>query len=224
MVKRKRETTYKPRKARRVMRKKAFKRRPIPRGPFPVSKVAKLRLATNEIIISSVSGGLAGHDVYANWPYYGTRHAFGWDQWVALYNQATCIGSKITIYHHGTGTASATPFLIGIYLADDTTTYTDYRTMIENRRGRFMRCSNNITSFQPRQTHTFSAKKFFNVKDVKDNVDHLGASTSSVAPANEALYKLWMQPVDKSSSTSCTLTAVIEYIMVFAEPKDPVAS
>lgn len=223
MVKRKRDSTYVPRKKRRIVRKK-YRRAPIPRGPFPVSKVAKLRLATDEQVISSVSGALGTLNVYANWPYFGTRHAFGWDQWTALYNQATCIGSKITIYHHGTGTASATPFLVGIYLTDDSTNYTDYRTLIENRRGNFMRCTNNISSYQPRQKHTFSAKKFFNVKDVKDNVDHLGASTASVAPANEALYKVWMQPVDRASTTSCTLTCVMEYIMVFAEPKDPAAS
>lgn len=225
MPKRPRDSVYKPRKKRRVMRKRRRVLRPrIPRGPFPVSKIAKLRLATNKITLTMTNGAIGSQDINANWPQYGSRNAFGWDQWTALYNQATCIGSKITVYHYGTGTASATPFIVGIYLADDSTNYTDYRSLIEARRGRWMRVTNNVSSVQPRCTAKFSAKKFFNVKDVKDNVDHIGAAVTESAAVNPALYKLWAQPVDQTASSTATITAIIDYIMVFAEPKDPAAS
>lgn len=213
-----------PRKKRKVMRKRRVVKR-VPRGPFPISRIAKLKLSTGNMSISSASGAIASIDVYANWPYFGTRHAFGWDQWALLYNEAVVLGSKITIYPNNDATeTSSTAMLGGIYLADDTTNYTDYQDLIEANRGKFIRMSNNASALQRKCSNVFSAKKFFNVKDVKDNLIRLGSATSATSPGDAAIYKCWMQPLDKTTSVGLQMTAVVEYIVLFSEPKDVAAS
>lgn len=211
------------RKRRKVMRRKRLRRR-IPRGPFPNSRIVKMKLCTPEINLSSLSGAIAYVDIYANWPYYGTRHAFGWDQWAALYNEAVVLGSKIKVYQYGytepaTGAGLTENSMGGIYLSDDTTNYTDYQALIEANKGKFYRCRRKFGEIA-KCTNTFSCKKFFNVKDVKDNFDRLGNLTSATAPGDSAIYKVWQQPTDKTSTIGVTLNCVIEYIVLFSQPKD----
>lgn len=207
------------RRPKRMMRR----RRPrIPRGPFPVSKIAKLKLSLPQLTNVCTSGALASVNVEANWPVYSGRYAFGWDQWTALYNQAICLGSKITVYQQGyvTGTVSADVIgLGGIYVSDDTTNYTDYQDLVEANKGKFMRIGMQVERVTKCKNY-FSAKKFFNVKDVKDNTDHLGAAVTESTAINRCVYKIWAQPTDKSTTATYYYTGVVEYIMLFQEPKD----
>lgn len=215
--------TFKKRPRRKIMKRR--RRTRIPRGPFPLSRVAKLRLTTGNMELTQTGGAIATLDVYANWPKYGTREAYGWDQWSTLYNNAVVLGSKITVYNRGqyntAGTFSA--FMGGIYLSDDTTNFTDWQTLVEARRGSFMTVSS-AAGTRAKCTAYFSAKKFFNVKDVKDNMLRLGNGVSTSLPQNEAIFKVWCQPMDKSSNGTNYFTAIIEYIVLFSEPKDVPAS
>lgn len=228
MVKRKFESINPPlRKAgvkrRRVMRRKYIKRRPIPRGPFPLNRIVKLRYMSNQQDIVCTSGALNNFNVIANQPVFAGNYPFGWDQWTALYNHYVVLGSKIRIYQFGqddTSTSKVFGFL-GCYLGDDATNYTDYTTLIENRMGRFCRATSD--SSLSRLTHTFSTKKFFNVKDVKDNLDRLGANVSS-APTELANFKVWAQPTNKTSSQTFYCNFMVEWIVLFSERKDVPAS
>lgn len=208
----------------RGMRKRKAIRR-IPRGPFPLERVAKLRLTTGNMELTQTGGVIASLDVYANWPKYGTREAYGWDQWSTLYNNAVVLGSKITVYNRGqyntAGTFSA--FMGGIYLADDTTNFTDWQTLVEARRGSFMTVSSAAGS-RAKCSAYYSAKKFFNVKDVKDNMLRLGNGVTTSVPGDAAIFKVWCQPMDKSSNGTNYFTAIVEYIVLFSEPKDVPAS
>lgn len=207
--------TLKRRPRRRFVKKRRIVRR-VPRGPFPTQRIAKLKLSTGLMTFNSTSGSLAGLDVYANWPIYGTRNAYGWDQWAALYNRAVVIGSKIQFYTSGVSSFNA---MGGIYLSDDTTNFTDYQDLVEANKGKMFRLMSN--NADPRKcSHTFSAKKFFNIKDVKDNMDRLGNAVTSSTPPDAAIFKTWIQPVDKYQTGTLYATAVISYIVLFSEPKD----
>lgn len=203
------------------------KRNPrVPVGPFPGERVVKLRLSTGEMALTQATpGALASLDVYANWPKYGSREAYGWDQWAALYNYAVVLGSKITVYNRGqfntAGTFSA--FLGGIYLSDDTTNFTDWQTLVEAKRGSFMQVSS-AAGTRAKCTACYSAKKFYNVTDVKDNMSRLGNGVSTTTPADGAIFKVWCQPMDKASNGTNYFTAIVEYIVSFSEPKDIPAS
>jgi len=68
-------------------------------------------------------------------------------------------------------------------------------------------------------TQTYSAKKFFNVKDVKDNLTRLGAATST-GPSEQAVYTIVIGSVDKAAlAITYDLVIEIEYIILFSEPK-----
>lgn len=206
---------------RRVPRRKRRMVKRVPRGPFPVSRIAKMKLTTGLQILTCTSGNLASLNVYANWPVYGVRFAYGWDQWSILYNRAVVLGSRITTYfQNNLADTSQILGMGGIYVSDDSTNYTDYQDLSEANKGKFARVNTGGTAYQPKVKNWFSAKKFFNVKDVRDNIALLGNGIGASVPANDAMYKVWAQPLDKATSATYTCTSIIEYIVLFSEPKD----
>lgn len=226
MVKRKRESinpplrkTARPTKRRKVMRRRRY----IPRGPFPLSRVVKLRYMSNQQDLACTSGAIANINVIANQPVYAGQYPYGWNEWSALYNHYVVLGSKITVYQFGQddSAGSKTFGFVGVYLGDDATNFTDYTTLIENRMGRFCRATSD--SSLNKVSHTFSAKKFFNVKDVKDNLDRLGSPVSG-SPSELANFKVWAQPINKTSSQTFYCNFLIEWICLFSERKDVAAS
>lgn len=208
------------RRVRRRVRRRMVRRKPrVAVGPFPKERIVKMKLSTGLMTLASSGGAMATLDVYANWPYYGTRNAYGFDQWSALYNKCVVIGSKINVYQQGYTASSAQPWAAGIYLSDDTTNFTDYQVLVEANRGRFMRSTPYPGTFR-KVSNWFSAKKFFNVKDVKDNMDRLGNGVSTTVPGDSAIFKVWAQPLDKAATDTIYVHGIIEYICLFSEPKD----
>ena len=203
--------------------RRRYKRRPIPRGPFPLSRIVKLRYMSNQIDLTCTSGALASTNVVANQPVYLGNYPYGWDQWTALYNHYVVLGSKITVYQFGQDDSAGSKVFgfVGVYLGDDATNYTDYTTLIENRMGRFCRATSD--SSLSKVTQFYSAKKFFNLKDVKDNVTRVGSSVSGT-PAELANFKIWAQPLNKTSSQTFYCNFMVEWIVMFNERKDVPAS
>lgn len=210
-----------PRKKRKVVKRRP--RMPIPRGPFPTHKIVKLRYMSNQQDMTCTSGAIATTNVTANQPVYLGNYPFGWNEWSALYNHYVVLGSKITVYQFGadSGTGTKINGFMGVYLGDDATNYTDYTTLVESRRGRFARITSD--SSKNKLTQYFSAKKFFNVKDVKDNWARLGAGVAG-APQELANFKVWAQPANKTTTQIYYCNFLIEYIIAFSEPKDIPAS
>lgn len=199
-------------------RKMQIQRR-INYGPFPRSRLVKLRLCTGMITLSSTAGALGKVTVNANWPYYGGRYAFGWDQWAALYNEAIVVGSRIKVYQQGSDITAPILAMGGIYLSDDSTNYTDYQDMIEAKRGTFARFSDSADRVSTISSN-FSSKKFFNIKDVRDNNYRIGGLTTATTAADVALYNVWAQELSKSATGTYYMNAVIDYIVIFSQPKD----
>jgi len=145
----------------------------------------------------------------------------GYDNWAAVYNHAAVIGSKIkaTFSPVNAGTALSA---FGIRLDDDGTSasinVTDY---IESGKSVYSIQPDSYTIAHPRTLYSyFSAKKWFGIKDVRDNMTRIGSAVNA-NPSELCNYILWVGPPDGSSDLGAWyITVTIEYIVLFSEPKD----
>lgn len=220
---------YAKRPTKRRPRKRAYKKRYtrralvsnyVPSG-MPTTRVAKLKYA-QVMSVSSASGIIGEQRFSANNIYdpdvTGTGHQpMGHDQWAALFNHYVVLGSKITV-NFCDSDSTTTPTHVGLYLSDGKTlSYTAGYEYIEARKGAFRLIVPNEGK-RHRLVNKFSAKKFFNVKDVKDNLSRLGAATGA-SPTEQSFYHIWVQTLDSSTNTiRCVVE--IEYIVLYSEPKD----
>lgn len=145
------------------------------------------------------------------------------DELSLFYNHYMVQSSKISIYPVGftSQVDDAAGVVYGCLLTDDTALpWTDFKFGVETGA-----CSYNVMS--PTVGHTgkkvsksFNSKSFFNISDIKDNRDLLGAGFNS-NPADEAIFAVWTQAINAGSGASAIdLIVVIDYTVIFSEPKD----
>lgn len=159
----------------------------------------------------------------------GTGHQpFMYDQLAALYNHYVVKSSKITVYVHQTGDKSGVttrPSYCGVYLNDDGTSPDggiSVSSLIESRKSPMR-----IVMSRPTETPTsckfkksFSAAKFFGVKDIRDNLALIGAYPTA-NPTEGAFYTVFIGACDGVSTTgSFAVSIVVDYIAEWTEPKD----
>jgi len=218
---RRRKTNYRRRRYRRKYRKK-MTGMGTPSG-MPLTRIAKLRYCL-ETGFTSTNGTFLLHQFSANDchdpDFTSVGHQpMGWDQWKALYNHYVVVGSKMTIYGKAadTNTKSLT---CGVFLDDDyTSSYSNISGMIEARKGSFTKIGlPSGGAVMKKLTCGFSAKKYFNVANIKDNFLRLGANTG-VSPAETASYNFWYQTEDQSTTASIRAIVIIDYVVLFSEPK-----
>lgn len=147
----------------------------------------------------------------------GNHQPYGFDQFMAQYNFYIVVGSKITVtWTLGQPGDSVTNNIIcGVFLKDDLTILTDPLLLRENGHSRWITITD---AKQPRRTvKKFSAKRFFNVKDIKDNAEFAGSADSN--PLQSAYFHLWAASTAPNVDASVVLANVmIEYIAVLQEP------
>lgn len=150
----------------------------------------------------------------------GGHQPFGWDQTVlAFYNHYVVVASRIkcTVVSKITNTGDA--FVFGCALTPDTSvSYTTPSEFEEASKVPISIC-NASTSCDQKCTRTvyYDAKKFFNVTDIKDNLDRLGASTVA-DPAEGAYFYIWTKPLS-TNTESYEVSYTVEYIVDASEPK-----
>lgn len=187
---------------------------------LPRTRKAYLRYSTD--VTNSSSTGVQAYKTFrcgsVNDPdQTGTGHQpMGYDTWTSLYNHYVVLGAKISVQTIADGTADS---MTGVYITDSTgaPAYSDWTGFIEARKG----TTKMIASSQVRPVRTYgkySAKKFFNVKDVRDNLDRLGAAVTA-NPGEEAYFTVWFQALG-GATLSATHLVTIDYIVEFSEPKD----
>lgn len=205
--------------------RKNYKRRKltsnyVPSG-MPTQRVAKLRYVEH-ISLQSILGNIATYVFSANDLYdpnhTGTGHQpMGFDQWATLFNHYTVLGSRCSVkaaFKANNVSAS----MVGMYLTDGKIApYTDSDQFQEARKGQ-TRLLSSGQSQAVRISQNYSAKRFHNVKDVKDNISRLGAAVST-SPAEEAFFNIWCQTKD-GATKNFTFIVEIDYIVSFSEPKD----
>lgn len=222
-----------PKKQARKMRRPNYRRKrkqkiqSTPSG-FPSSKVTKLRWC-EVATLGSVGGALASTTLRANGlddiTLSGTDHhnPYGFDQWAKLYDHYKVLGSKLTVAFVPQDTTN-NPCTVGVYLSDNSVVsqYTDVEGFMEAKRGQYRTLTPDSSAKAFLKSH-LSAKRFFNVKDVKD-VGKLGASTNETQgypdnPTEGAYYKMIMQPL-VTGDMEVKLQITLDFIVLFQEPKN----
>lgn len=224
----KRKRSYTPKrstKRRRFAPKRRMRRPVVPRGLRSQRKVLKLRWNH----YNSLNGGTGAVDFHAyraNTIYRpdgtgGDTHSpMFTSQIAALYNHYVVLGAKITVKFLSPTNTTTGALIGGVFLSDDTTFSTNVITLTEQNRSnwRMITPSNNVRPFVVKKK--FSAKKFFNVKDVKDNVKRIGAAFGA-NPSEEAHFITWVGAANGTTDPSPVDTFVtIDYIVLVSEPAE----
>lgn len=218
------------RNARNAMRRR-FKPRYVPRlrkGNLmgAVSGVPAQRRVTmrynDTVNVTCTSGILSGHSFIANGIYdpdiTGTGHQpMGRDTYATLYQHYVVESARISIQSFARNIDA--PVIVGVYVHDQTGLgYVDSSGFIESQKGTWL-CQSIHQSKNSKALRTnYNAKRFFNLKDVKDNVARIGAAIGS-NPTEQSIFSLWFQTKDGSTQNQY-FNVTIDYTVIFSEPKD----
>jgi len=144
----------------------------------------------------------------------GGHQPMGRDFWAQAYKEYCVLGAKITLYC-GNDNAEV-PVTTGITVNSNTNPlYTETTTYMEAKAGQWVQLMDNRNA--KRISTTYSAKKYWNLADVKDNREEVGASQTT-NPAKQAYFVIWSQPNDRVATTITRYTVVIDYIVSFSDP------
>lgn len=195
----------------------------------PASKIVKLRYV-DQIEIDPAISVVATHLFRANSifdpDYTGIGHQpLGHDQWINFYDHYNVIGSKITVNFMTTGTDPTLDALVcGVLLKDSSGSITSPTTIMEQSNSGYKVVTNANANQGVTVRKGYSAKKFFDLKDVKDNRNLVGASFGA-NPTEDAYFHVYAAPISvgiNPGKVRCTVT--IEYICQFTERKTLLAS
>lgn len=158
--------------------------------------------------------------------YTGTGHQpLGRDQWSVFYDHYCVLGAKITAKFVSTGsTASTDACMVGILLKDNSTTIVSPTTIMEQTNSGYAVLTNSNASQTKTIRKGYSARKFFNLKDVKDNRALVGAQFGSTPP-EDAYFHVYQTPLSPSDDARpIRVIVTIEYIVNLSERKSLVQS
>lgn len=218
MPKRKRGYSKKRKRTKRYRR--GFRRRKYTRyrGVPAIRKKARVRFryAEHDHKLTSTTGQLDCETFLANGCFdpnvdLGGHQPYGWDQWAPYFTHYVVVGSKMTCYFTSDGTVNGT---CGVYLDDNDDAPDNVGHMIESRRGSFSIITNQRVSAKARST--YSPKKFYNIRNIKDNIDRLGAQTTT-DPADKAFFCVWFE-AEQGATATVNFVVVIDYIVEFSQP------
>lgn len=208
------------RKRKRRPRKDKIIKNPL---GLPVSNVIKMRYTEAIVLDVGAVGVISKYAFSANGLHdpniSGTGHQpMFYDEMCMFYNHYCVSGAKVTVKAYSTDPVGSVPNLVGIMVNDDTTTPANFNEVIEQQRCKYTI----LNPSNPSKTvsNTFSAKKFFNLTDIKDNYDRVG-SPQGMNPGEQAYFTIFALPMNSSTDTgafNCLVT--IEYIAHWSEPKD----
>jgi len=228
-AKRRRSGTRFRRKARFLRRVRGpFRNQSLIRTGFPRTTMVKLRYVEG-VTINAAAAQVGYHYFRANSVYDpnytgGGHQPMNFDLWAQLYNHYVVVGAKCTAYFHDDNNASSQGVLFGIALTDDHITTSDASTIMEQgtttyRMGNGGPADNSGKGLKV--VRKFSAKKFFNITNINDNIARLGAGVTS-DPTELAFFSIFCghTPGSTSDLAAHLVTVVLEYLVIFSEPKE----
>ncbi len=145
----------------------------------------------------------------------------GFAQMSQLFAKNTVIGSKITL----TCLPSAGQHARAFYVATELISRLGQPSfnLDEILAQRFVRycvySPGDGAGWKPRVTTKFSPKKYFGVKDIKDN-DQLQAFGDGL-PAQQAFFNVAMGPTHSQALTTCDVIVQISYTVLYTDPITP---
>lgn len=220
----------KKRTKKRTFKRKSYKRRKLyQRGQMsglPVTKRVTMRYCEHIQNIHSVLGSIGVQVFRCNSiydPNYtgGGHQPMGHDFWATTYNHYMVTGATITV-KMVPNTGVIAPCMGGIYVTDGSgSPYNTPSSYIEAKRGIY-RVFNGSEGKPVTMKYKFNTKKFFNVKDVKDNTTRLGAPFGA-NPTEDAYFNVWFLTLDLTNG-DVNAIITIDYNVVMGEPQDMVPS
>lgn len=146
----------------------------------------------------------------------GTGHQpMGFDQMMVAYNHYTVIASRIIVVFTNNTAASAR---VGVSISGTTTINTNYNNLLEN--GNII-----TTAITPLNVYGSSARlekmhrpgQFQGLDDILDDPDMRGDSASN--PTEQSYFHLSIWDPNSASAPQALIDVIIEYDVVFHEPK-----
>lgn len=227
------------RNSRRMFLRKARNRRWLasystgrPTIGFPMNQMVRMRYHTT-LLLTPNNGYVATSYVFRANSIFdpdasGVGHQpLGHDQWAQFYSTYCVVGSKIIVkfakdqQQIGSGESN---YLAGIILHDTgSLPTTNVDTLFEQ--GLSVPTSvgvGNMTSTNVvKKTKKFSAKKFFNITNIRDNQDRIGAPFGSNPPSTGDAFFIPYASVTVGSgdtTTSIDVDVTIEYLVLLSDP------
>lgn len=222
----KRKRTY-------VKSKRSFKRRRRNRTktvstlfggtPFPKSWITKHRYVETFTLDPGISTPDAAYyscnNLFDPTTAAGGHQPLGFDQMTPLYDHYTVLGAKCTVrFFSSADDVGSGANMCFIYVNDDSTAVLSYDTVMEQQKGRVKALTSGDAKQSCTISHKWSAKKFFGVKDVRDNSQLKGTTTGG--PADQAYFVIGAQGIAAASNPAtiyCNVT--IDYITMWTERK-----
>lgn len=196
---------------------------------FPTSKVVRLRYVTqtaldsNPLTLPIATVVYRANDMFDPEVALGGHQPMGFDQWMALYDHFTVIGSKISVKFINNTNGARVPGLCGIMLNDTTrigqgNSITTLEQLLENRYRTGVTLGNIAGDMRQTVTKTmrFSSRRFFRKKAIVGDDLYRGSRTSS--PQEDAVFEVFYTTIGSNDPTVINLLVTIEYIAVLTEP------
>lgn len=199
------------------------------KAPMPNKFATKLRYH-EAFTIDPGTAGFAGtyvisHNGLTDPNITGSGHQpRGFDQIMPMYDHYTVIGSKITVTFTSAGIAgSGGPLLVGIACKDSSVTSVDVNDYMEGRNVVSRVLNRSATSAESHSvilSKHCSTKKFLGISAPLANTVIRGDVSGN--PAEQAYYHLFAAIVTGTADAPVVeASVVIDYLVVFSEPKQP---
>lgn len=225
--------TYR-RKRRSYVKKRYGKRRMLSMGkaPMPNRFATKLRYCETFTIDPGEIGVTGVHVISHNGLYdpniTGTGHQpRGFDELMSMYDHYTVVGSKLSATFTTAGIAGAGgPLIVGIACKDDTTIRFDKNDYMEGRNvvSRILnRSATENDSHSVILKKSCSTRKFLGISHPLSNALIRGDASSN--PNEQAYYHIFAAIVTGLADApviECSI--IVDYLVVFTEPKQPLQS
>lgn len=146
----------------------------------------------------------------------------GFDQYMQMYDHYTVVGAKCTVTFTNESTSNASmPIVCAVALTDNnipiTAKYSDIMERADINSGVIAHPEGGNATCK--RSVGFGAKKFFGRTNIMDNDDLKGDAVSN--PAEQAYFHILNSISALSTDRGVNLGVVIDYLVVFTEPKQP---
>ncbi len=192
---------------------------------FPAYRTINMRYAA-VIALDPAAGAVASVNFRANSIFDPDvlsgvpKNPLGFKEWNVFYNHYLVSSCKLQANFMADNT-NVTPLILGTYLADDGVIPTVGQDLIEQGLAKWKIVSpgtNNGTK-STIVTNYFNAKKFFNIKDYKDNFDRLGASFQA-NPQEIAQFHIFASALDTTVNAPLIhVQIILDYTVILSEPR-----
>lgn len=219
---------FRRRTFRRRFRSRRIRGNPVMPSAFPRNRIVKLRYV-QPFELDPANGVAFASQIFSASSIFdpdqtGSGHQpMGHDQWATWYNKYCVIGSKISV-RATTISSTAAGAAFGVRTIDLASSgHTTVHGLMETPTARSRLYTPNTNApTPPGVTATYSAKKWWNLANVKDNQDRIGASFGSDPSTQVYFHCFYGQnaPGGIGDMPAINFLAKITYIVLLSHPRE----